>query len=119
MAEDRRTQGVEPDARQKVAGPVALSCQVLSGSRIGEIAALARHSGDQWWVAVINGSDGKKDFSFDLDFIGAGDWNRLSYADAPGEKTKLKIGKSGTKAGETITVSMEPGGGFAMILGKR
>ena len=43
----------------------------------------------------------------------------LSYADVPGEKTKLKIGKSSPKAGETVAVTMEPGGGFVMILGKR
>lgn len=93
--------------------------RVLPGSKIGEIAALARRSGDQWWVAVINGSDERKGFSFELDFIGAGNWNRLSYADVAGDKTKLKIEKSNAKAGEKVAVSMEPGGGFVMILGKR
>ena len=93
--------------------------RVLPDSKIGEIAALARRSGDQWWVAVINGTDERKEFSFSLDFIGAGDWNKLAYADFPGEKTKLRIGKSIAKPGDTVSATLEPGGGFVIILGKR
>ena len=93
--------------------------RVLPGSKIGELAAIARRSGDNWWIAVINGTDDPKDYSFELGFLGAGDWNSISYADVAGEKTKLKIGKGPVKAGEKVEVRMEPGGGFVMILGKK
>jgi alpha-glucosidase len=93
--------------------------RVLPGSKIGEIAALARRSGDQWWVAVINGSDQRKDYSFSLDFMGADTWSAVSFADIPGDKTKLEITRSNLKTGETVAATMEPGGGFVMILVKR
>lgn len=92
---------------------------VLPGSKIGEIAAIARRSGSNWWVAVINGTDQSMDYSVGLDFLGSGEWNSISYADLPGEKTKLSIGKGTVKAGEKVLVTMSPGGGFVMILGKR
>ncbi len=93
--------------------------KVLPGSRIGEIAALARRNGDTWWVCLINGTDERMEYSLNLGFIGAGDWNTLSYADEPGDKTKLRIAKGSAKPGDRLPVAMEPGGGFVMILGKK
>lgn len=93
--------------------------RVLPGSKIGEIAALARRSGDRWWIAVINGSDSKKDYPLTLDFIESGDWKQTSYSDSPESKTKLVIGQGAVKSGGRVAVSMEPGGGFVMILDKR
>jgi len=93
--------------------------RVLPGSKIGSIAAIARRSGDNWWVGVINGTDEKMEYHFDLDFLSAGDWTSITYADVAGEKTRLNIGKGTVKQGETVQVTMEPGGGYVMILGKR
>ena len=93
--------------------------RVLPGSRIGEIAALARRSGDTWWIGVINGTDSKREYAFALDFISPGEWNTISYSDVEGDKTKLKIVKGIAKQGEKVSVVMEPGGGFVIIAGRR
>lgn len=93
--------------------------RVLPGSKIGELAAIARRAGDTWWIGVINGTDQKKDYAFELGFLSEGNWNSISYADLAGQKTKLEIRKGEAKQGEKLSVTMEPGGGFVMILGKR
>lgn len=42
---------------------------VLPGSRIGELAAFARRSGKDWYVAVINGTDSTKTFTIQPSFL--------------------------------------------------
>lgn len=53
---------------------------ILPQSRIGELAAFARRSGDEWWVGVINGG-GPRTVELPMDFLGAGDWTADRYAD--------------------------------------
>ena len=93
--------------------------RVLPGSRIGEIAALARRSGDTWWIGVINGTDSNREYAVALEFLSPGEWNTISYSDVAGDKTKLKIAKGIAKQGEKVSVVMEPGGGFVIIAGRR
>ncbi|GAA5125476.1 glycoside hydrolase family 97 catalytic domain-containing protein [Luteolibacter yonseiensis] len=92
--------------------------RVLPGSRIGEIAALARRSGDSWWIAVINGTDQVKTYDFVLDFLPSGNFHAVSFSDVEGEKTRLEIGGREVKSGDKATARMSPGGGFVMILKK-
>lgn len=42
---------------------------VLSPSKIGECAAFARRSGDQWYIALMNGDAGERTVSIPLDFL--------------------------------------------------
>ncbi len=49
---------------------------VLSGSKIGELAAFARRKDDIWFVGIINGP-GKRRYNLDLTFIGEGSYNAV------------------------------------------
>jgi hypothetical protein len=93
--------------------------RVLPGSKIGEIAAIARRSGSDWWIGIINGTDEVKEYSFNPGFLGQGNWSSIRFADVAGDKTKLQITKGSVTPGDKIPVTMQPGGGFVMILGKR
>jgi len=93
--------------------------QVLPGSKIGELAVVARRSGEIWWIAGINGSDAAKDYALEIGFEGSEEWNFSGFTDRPGDKTKLDILKATLRRGEKISMHMEPGGGFVGILWKR
>lgn len=49
----------------------------------GSHAAIARRSGDTWYVGIINGSDQAQDVVLDWQAIGQGPWHVTTYADAP------------------------------------
>jgi len=102
----------------KTKPPVWDELIVLPGSKIGETAALARRSGDSWWIGVINGTDDTKPYSFDLSFLGSGKYKAVTFGDVAGDKTKLKIEKKTVTTGEKISTTMQPGGGFVMIVTK-
>jgi alpha-glucosidase len=91
---------------------------VLPGSKIGDLAVVARRSGTQWWIGGINGTDNEMPYKLDLPFLKTGNWVALQYEDAKGDKTKLKIDKAVTKAGDnaSLSLTMQPGGGFVAIL---
>ncbi|MBN8459836.1 MAG: glycoside hydrolase family 97 catalytic domain-containing protein [Verrucomicrobia bacterium] len=90
--------------------------RVLPGSRIGETAIIARRSGSSWWVAAINGTDVRVSREISTAFLSDGKWETVTFADVPGDKTKLDIARSSLAKGRPITARMEPGGGFALIL---
>lgn len=92
--------------------------RVLPGSKIGELAVVARRSGSTWWIGGINGTDERKEYALDLDLPGSPEWDFLRYADQPGDKTKLSIQKGHAKRGEKLPLVMEAGGGFVIILRK-
>jgi alpha-glucosidase len=60
---------------------------VLSGSRIGALAAFARRKGKDWYVAVINGADSTVSFEWQPTFLPKGKKIKATViADAPGNK---------------------------------
>ncbi len=91
---------------------------VLPQSRIGDLAVVARRDGDDWWVAGINGRDEAREYGLNLDFLKEGEWSTVIYQDEPGDKTKLGIRKSRADPGETVPLTLQPGGGFVVILRK-
>ena len=93
--------------------------RVLPGSTIGELAVIARRSGDTWWIGGINGSDEAKAYEFDPGMLSKDHWDSIRFSDASGEKTKLEITKGSVEPEDKVSVTMQPGGGFVMILRKR
>lgn len=93
--------------------------QVLPGSKIGEVAILARRSGDSWWICGINGTDDEREQQIDLGFIGSGSFDSLSFQDRKGQKTALQISQEKVNAGDKFTAIMQPGGGFVLILKRK
>ena len=53
---------------------------VLPNSKIGVTAALARRSGDDWFVAILNGSDARN-LEIALDFLGSGQYTATCVSD--------------------------------------
>jgi len=88
---------------------------VLPGSEIGEIAALARRSGDDWFVGIINGGDAKS-YSLDLSFLGKRTYKCTIVRDVKGEPAQMSIGKTTVKKGQKLDADMEAAGGFVVWL---
>ncbi|GAA4445076.1 glycoside hydrolase family 97 protein [Novipirellula rosea] len=53
---------------------------VLPHSRIGDVAAIARRSGDDWFVGVLNGA-GARDYELDFGFLPAGTYEAVIVSD--------------------------------------
>ncbi|MDP0501721.1 MAG: glycoside hydrolase family 97 catalytic domain-containing protein [Verrucomicrobiota bacterium JB022] len=68
LLEDERTAPALPFIRD--VPTVWDETRVLPGSKIGKLAALARRSGDQWWLAVLNNQP--LEWPLDLSFLGDG-----------------------------------------------
>ncbi|MBN2162769.1 MAG: glycoside hydrolase family 97 catalytic domain-containing protein [Pontiellaceae bacterium] len=92
---------------------------VLPGSRIGEAALMARRSGDIWYVAAVNGTDQVMTREIEPGFLKGGTWSAVAFSDVAGDKTKFDVKKSVLSLDKSITVRMEPGGGFVMVLTPR
>jgi alpha-glucosidase len=60
---------------------------VLPGSSIGALAAFARRKGNDWYVAVINGTDSSVAFQLPPSFLPKGKRVQATViTDAPGDK---------------------------------
>ncbi|WP_119079386.1 glycoside hydrolase family 97 protein [Chitinophaga alhagiae] len=57
---------------------------VLEGSEIGQLAALAKRSGREWYVAVINGTDQPQEFTLRPTFLSRGRHRGLVVSDEEG-----------------------------------
>lgn len=56
---------------------------VLPGSKIGELAVMARRKGDDWYIGVLNGGD-KKTYELDLSVLNRATGEAILYRDAAG-----------------------------------
>jgi alpha-glucosidase len=84
---------------------------VLPVSRIGEIAAFARRSGDRWFLAIINGAEAKN-IKVDLSFLGKEKYNATLVRDDMDNPASEKIEKITATKGDSLTINMRSGGGF-------
>jgi alpha-glucosidase len=92
--------------------PVWDETHVLPGSRIGELAALARRSGKEWYVGVINGG-GARTYTIDFSFLGKGSHQADFFADFQEDTMKFDIKRSVTVTRKTTQmIHLNPGGGF-------
>lgn len=92
--------------------------RVLTPSAIGELAAFARRSGNEWWVGVVNGG-GQRSIELPMDFLGAGTWAADRYADgAQAADFAITRGVAVT-ASAPHKVDLAPGGGLLLRLRKQ
>lgn len=84
---------------------------VLPGSEPGTMAGFARRRGKDWFVAVINGADARL-LSFDLRFLGKGNWTLVSLADDPARPDAFARTDRTVQSTGTIAVPMRTQGGF-------
>jgi alpha-glucosidase len=107
---------------------------VLSGSKIGKFSAMARRSGDNWFIGIIN-AGGPRTYSLDLSFLKDTNYNyRFFQDDLKASKihlsglNKLAFLKEDTLAvpfrresgstgkGRKITIDLAKNGGFVAML---
>ncbi len=84
---------------------------VLPDSRIGELAAFARRTGNTWFLAVMCGADAKT-IEVPLSFLGDGNYNTVSVTDDKVSSGAVVLSKNKFNKEDTITIEMIKGGGF-------
>ena len=79
----------------------------------GESAVLARRSGDTWYVAGINGTDGQQTLNVPLAFLGKGKVSATVFADSGRKDAPWDIRYLTSLP---ATVSCQPRGGFVFVV---
>lgn len=77
--------------------------RVLPGTAIGELAAFARRSGDDWFLAVLNGSAQVRTWTTEAAFLGKGRFTATLYREAPPHRSVVS-----TETGYALTVPAAP-----------
>jgi alpha-glucosidase len=82
----------------------------------GKTIAVARRSGDRWYLAAMNG-DAAATLSVSLKFLGQGKWTLRSFADKPGgAATDVVETTTLVDSTQTQTLTLSPAGGFVAVL---
>jgi alpha-glucosidase len=77
---------------------------------------MARRNGDKWYVGGLVGHDART-VSVDLGFLGEGEWKVELFKDGINATRHAEdYVRTEAPAGQSLTVEMVPGGGFAAIL---
>jgi len=87
----------------------------------GEYVAIAKRSGGDWFVGVMNSSIGKS-VEIKLDFLPEGSYDAEIWADTKKsnkESKDISCSKRELKAGETMKVAMADNGGFVAVLRRK
>src|SRR5439155_3103764 len=85
---------------------------VLPPSEIGQLAIFARRSGDTWFLAVVNGTDGRT-LDVPLSFLGKGMYHAMIVRDDRNNPAAVEIERHKTfDSGATIHLELRAGGGF-------
>jgi alpha-glucosidase len=84
---------------------------VLPPSEIGEVAVFARRRGDQWFLALLNGTNART-IRVPLSFLPPGKQSASLVSDRPDDPASLKIETAEVKRSDTLKIEMNSGGGF-------
>jgi alpha-glucosidase len=90
------------------------------GGYPGDYVAIAKRSGDRWFVGVLNNSIGKT-VEVNLSFLPAGDYSAEIWTDtkkSDSEPKELKKDTRTIKSGEILKVTMAKNGGFVAVIRK-
>ena len=96
------------------------STEVLAG-KLGEFIVTKRQKDDSYYVGAMTNWD-ERDIELPLDFLPAGEWTVKLYRDG---LNAFQMGRDhiietlDVSSGQTLTVHLAPGGGFAMIIEKK
>ena len=86
--------------------------------KVGEYIVMARRCGDKWYLGGLAGQNAQT-VTIDLSFLGEGQWTAEIFKDGVNVKRHAEdYKKLVTAVGESLTIEMAPGGGFAAILSK-
>jgi len=84
---------------------------VLNGSSIAETAILARRSGNDWYLVVLNGQKSKT-IEVQLDFLKKGKWNMQAVKDVKGVQRKMNVEKETVTSGQKISIELNSEGAY-------
>ncbi len=90
-------------------------------ARVGEYVAVARRFGDDWYLGAMTDWN-PRELTFDLGFLGGGSWELVSFEDGPNadrNAVDYRRRERVVRSGETLTVRLAPGGGWAGRLSPR
>lgn len=113
----------EPECTTFIAGiPTVWDETVPLDSKVGEHIAIARRKGDTWYVAALTGWN-PKDITFDLSFMGKGNFEIELFKDGinvdkVAEDYKREINKLNMSESNIVKAHLASGGGFIMKLTK-
>lgn len=88
--------------------------RVLSGSKIGDFAVLARRRGNDWYVAALNGGLAR-DYNLNLAFLSAGKWDATVLADGKDSPLVVKGWHEIVAAQSNMNFKLLAGGGFVVM----
>lgn len=88
--------------------------KLLSGYP-GKWVAMARRSGEDWYIGIINGLDEPQSIAIDWSFLGKEDYSMTTFGDVENEARAWNIT---TEAALPDSVSLAPRGGFVAVLKK-
>jgi len=75
------------------------------------LAAFARRSGEQWFVAAVNGTSART-IEVPPTFLNGDSCSGMLVKDVPENAAAVKIEKMQFKRGDTLKVALSSGGGF-------
>jgi alpha-glucosidase len=90
---------------------------VLSPSEIGELAVYARRKGNNWFLAVMNGSQAKN-IQIPLGFL-SGNYKAEVAKDDPRSDAALIVEQTTYSQGDILRLDLSPGGGFIAMFSKK
>lgn len=91
--------------------------RVLAGE-IGKYIVVARRRGREWFVGAMTNEE-PRTLRVPLSFLGRGAYALTAYADgreAAADPKQLAVSKGESRAGETLSLTLAPGGGYAAHL---
>ena len=84
---------------------------VLRGSEIGELAIFARRKENNWFLAVMNGTQPKQ-INIPLLFLQKGSYNAVIAADDPSNTASVVMQRSAFVSSDVINLDLVAGGGY-------
>jgi len=85
--------------------------KVLPGSDPGEVAAIARRTGEVWFVGVMNDIE-PQEFEVDLSFLGEGKYKATLLANHPEDAVAYERSEETVTCGSRWNIHMTAAGGF-------
>jgi alpha-glucosidase len=84
---------------------------VLPDSRIGELAAFARRTGNTWFLAIMDGASART-ISVPLSFLGDGAYRATLVYDDKDSSAAVRIDHATLKRSDSLNIDLRDGGGF-------
>ena len=85
--------------------------KVLPPSEIGEVAVFARRSGEDWFLAIMNGTNSRT-LQLPLSFLEKRKYAATLVRDDPPNSAAVKVEKAAVARGDKLKIELSSGGGF-------